>query len=219
MNASADFPSIVFMRYTWDTQSQHHFRSIGQRTRYLTADFFINPPHPLTPLYHVQYIPNERHAMYETSSDSLVILATHATLYLLTSRQAMEVIGKWRQKKGRACPDPWRRLGTAQYLWTRQSTSAPTWNGDDDTLEQRLAPFQLNSLEALYDRVVGICKRGGIEAATNAGHLQEQMPRPERPELGIPLGTSIEVRDCSGVSPSARPRGQFGTRERMNVGQ
>ncbi|KAG9693658.1 hypothetical protein KCU95_g3198, partial [Aureobasidium melanogenum] len=190
------FPALLYINYTWTQESRQAFLSDTHRGRYLKSDIMINPPEPLVPLYAMQYVSSNNQSLYKTPTESLILLATDTSFYLVTTTEMERIGGGWpigkRPPRG---PEPEKRLNTVGYVWDRNK---------DTVRAAAMLPYQSLHLEDLYQRIVNRCNPLDLPSTFTAGDLPGLIPRPPAPEAGLPLGTMHEDQGFRSAHPASR---------------
>jgi len=207
-------PSIAYMDFVWDEQLQKGFVESSHRSRYLKCDGQINLPHGATPLYGIQHVANPRYALYVTSPQSLVIVATDRTLYLASTSELEDLFGRWPAKKPKPVgPSPELRLNTTPYLWSpegEETRLSTTERHIYETMHQR---FEVGNVESLYDRMIEIRRTEKVMPNLTANQIRGMAPRARSPEPGVPLGMPLQVvKSSNEVHTSSNPPSRRGGR-------
>ena len=197
---SAQFPSIYFMRYNWPDGSRAAFFGTSHRSRYLLCDGLLNAPQGDISLYAIQYVPEKTYPVYVTSSESLIVLATSSTFYLIKTSTFERLIGKWpRKKMPPKGPDLALRINTTPYNWTDPASNKA----------EVLDRFRMPNIEALYNAIVRMCSpQDGHETLTPTiavDQFRQTIPKPYLPERGIALGLPFATDGIKTAESSKSP--------------
>jgi hypothetical protein len=178
------------MNYKWSEPARANFFNSSHRSRYLACDALINPPSDNIPLYAIQYAKHAQYALYATLDETLIVLATPTTFYLVTSSEMEQIIGH-RRKGGRKLmgPDPGSRLDTAPYLW--QQSALNNANQAQHKTYNKMQDYRHKNIKELHNGIIQKCRSEVMGSTLTAKELRQIIPRPSLPEAGIPLGTPL----------------------------
>lgn len=184
-------PNLVYSPFQWSDVGSRRFADAGQRTRFVMTSGMLNPPPDDTPAYCIQFVSDKDYPRYNTPNESLLVFVNSDALYLLTSAQALAVIGYWAHRRNRARPagpDSEERLDRAQMLWTGKPAKGSTCAVGDAKLHAAMEQFRLGGLNELYDAVVSRCSNDEVPVSMTWGQLRRALPRDssahERTDLG-----------------------------------
>ena len=159
-------PSIIYIRHTWSQHGPLNFLKSPHRTRYLSADFQLNPPPAPTPVYCIQVVSGPRYPIFATPHNSYVILRS-SPLYFGSAQDIENVIGRPRRvPKG---PDAIQRLAQVQGIW------------EEHEPDSRLLRFSYYDLKSLYEAVVSACHPCSASCSMTSEKLWSLLPRPSSP--------------------------------------
>lgn len=164
---------MVYIRHTWSQQGQLNYLQSPHRTRYLTADFQLNPPPDPTPLYCIQVVSGPRYPIYSTPHNSYIILRSNP-LYFGRAQDIEKVIG--RPKRLPKGPEAKQRLAQVQGIWQEHETHT------------QLVPFLCLDLKTLYKSIVTACRPFNSSCSMTSKELLNILPRPSSPEVGLEIG-------------------------------
>ncbi|KAK1814605.1 hypothetical protein LTR12_010991 [Friedmanniomyces endolithicus] len=209
----ARYPSLMYMELAWSEGQEKSFVAEQQRGRYLKCNALLNPPASCTPLYAIQVADHARAITYQTPEPTLIIFQTPATLYLIDTKAATDMIGAWSKAWRPSGPEPDNRLNTAPFLWSSDSAHAQQKRAD-------MQHLQHSSLSSLYQEILRRCAPdapGGLLASFTAAECRLHIiPRPSSPGRGIALG---EPESNTPVEQSADPPSRRGVpRKRQKRG-
>ncbi|KAK1071483.1 hypothetical protein LTR74_003361 [Friedmanniomyces endolithicus] len=188
---SSQYPTLVYMDFTWGDGEYAEFIREPQRSRFLRCNALINPPPDPTPLYAVQVIAHWQSMAFVTPTPSLVLYATPSLYYLATTSELRhpDTIGAWSRAHKPRGPEPEARLNTALCLWDDATRSE---SSDAQQRRAAMRDMEHTSLEALYDEIVRKCTPP-FPPSFEASELRQLIPRPSAPEPGTPLGSSNDL--------------------------
>ena len=193
------------MQYRWTDAARTNFFDTSHRSRYLLCDGLLNPPPSDTLLYAIQYATEKTYPIYSMPTESLVVLASASAFYLASSSTFERAIGLWSKRAKPKGADPKFRLNTTPYIWDNAALKEA----------ERLNPFRVPDMPALYDQIIdqyashGGSKTLAVAPTFTADRLWQTIPRPFSPESGIPLGTPL-VSNGIHNSHSSKPRTRRG---------
>lgn len=174
------------MNFVWDETTRDSYLATSHRSRHLKSDGFINPPPVQTPLYSIQYAANFKYPLYKTTAGSLIIVANATMFCIGTDAEIEAIVGPWpRSKKQPQGVDSDRRLDTATYFWRGAS------KGSDVAAKAALEELGVSNIKLVYDEIVRKCRPSDMAASFTCRELHHLLPRPVKPEVGLPLGTPL----------------------------
>ncbi|THX31612.1 hypothetical protein D6D12_02718 [Aureobasidium pullulans] len=192
-----DYPSLFYMDYSWTDQAQRGFYSESHRGRYLKCNALINPPPDATDIHCVQFI-NSLQPVYVTSNLSLVVYANETEFYLSTTTELDAILGRQRFNRATRAPHSDLIIAKTPYVWNKTLLLNPRNNRWDE--EARIMErFKITSFEGLFEKITLQC--GTVPPTMRASELRTTIPHPAYPEIGIPLGVSL-----NGLPEPASPR-------------
>ena len=163
----------------------------------------MNPPPSDTLLYTIQYATQKTYPIYSMPTESLVVLASPSAFYLARSSTFEKNIGLWSKKAKPRSADLQFRLNPTPYIWDDPAS----------TQAERLSPFRVADMPALYDQIVDQCISSGgptgLASTFTEDGFWQIIPRPLAPESGIALGTPLESNNIHN-SHSSKPRTRRG---------
>ena len=141
------------------------------------------------PLYALQYIGHSKCTPFNTLKDSLIVIVTSSTIHLVSTSEWKEVVGlKTPKGKGEEA----LKFNTTSFLWPSKSAkSLKKKKTQEPEIRNKMRPFEVDNMEALYDKIVERCRFGNMPSTFTADGLRQTLSRPSSPAPGIALGTPL----------------------------
>ena len=146
------------------------------------SDALINTPTDNAPLYALQYIEHSKYPTFQTSSDSLIVIATSSSIFMVKASEWKRIVGL-RSAKGKG-----EMFNTTPFLWSRSAN-----NVEEQEIISKMKPFEVKNMEVLYEAITMRCRFRDLAANFAADGLRQTLPGPASPGLGIALGTPLAL--------------------------
>ncbi|KAK5722360.1 hypothetical protein LTR15_005590 [Elasticomyces elasticus] len=217
----AKYPDLIYQPYDWPKQAVAHFKASSHRFRYLACNALVNPPQAGSTLYGIQLAAHKKHALYDTSSESLcIVLVTDTQLYAASTSDLCHPncigrVGHRPPSLKLAGPEPEKRLNTALYVW-----DGALGNQEKQRRLDQLQQYELvdgddhTALEQLFEQIIDFANAQAPYFTPQ--QLAERLPRPSSPHPGTPLGQGTpsgeqQTVESFDVPPAKRRRLDFAT--------